>query len=182
MSNELYHHGILGMKWGIRRYQNADGTLTPKGKKRYDKLEKKYNDDSPRAKKLAQKYNDDSPRVQKLAQKYADGSPRMKKLERKYANDSPYMKKLERKYGNDSPRFKKLERKCAKYITNGMIIANNNEMMNMTIQQMNHRATENAIRQANYMVIQQTNRIAMNAAMHAAMHATMHSINMMHHY
>ena len=168
MSNELYHHGILGMKWGIRRYQNADGTLTPKGKKRYDKLEKKYNDDSPRVKKLAQKYNDDSPRVQKLAQKYADGSPRMKKLERKY--------------GNDSPRFKKLERKCAKYITNGMIIANNNEMMNMTIQQMNHRATENAIRQANYMVIQQTNRIAMNAAMNAAMHATMHSINMMHHY
>ena len=168
MTDELYHHGILGRKWGIRRYQNADGTLTPKGKKRYDKLEKKYNDDSPRVKKLAQKYNDDSPRVQKLAQKYADGSPRMKKLERKY--------------GNDSPRFKKLERKCAKYITNGMIIANNNEMMNMTIQQMNHRATENAIRQANYMVIQQTNRIAMNAAMNAAMHATMHSINMMHHY
>jgi competence protein ComGC len=33
--NELYHHGILGQKWGVRRYQNADGTLTAAGKKKY---------------------------------------------------------------------------------------------------------------------------------------------------
>ena len=37
--NELYHHGILGMKWGVRRYQNKDGSLTEAGKKRY------FNDD-----------------------------------------------------------------------------------------------------------------------------------------
>ena len=33
--NELYHHGIKGQKWGIRRYQNPDGTLTPAGRARY---------------------------------------------------------------------------------------------------------------------------------------------------
>lgn len=31
----LEHHGILGQKWGIRRYQNKDGTLTPEGRRRY---------------------------------------------------------------------------------------------------------------------------------------------------
>ena len=39
METYLAHHGILGMKWGVRRYQNEDGSLTAAGKKRYDKME-----------------------------------------------------------------------------------------------------------------------------------------------
>lgn len=35
MSMELTHHGVKGIKWGVRRYQYADGSLTPAGKKRY---------------------------------------------------------------------------------------------------------------------------------------------------
>ena len=44
-NNELYHFGVKGMKWGVGRYRNKDGSLTPKGVKRYgnmsdDKLQK----------------------------------------------------------------------------------------------------------------------------------------------
>ena len=39
-TKELYHHGIKGQKWGVRRYQNEDGSLTEEGLKKKEEYKK----------------------------------------------------------------------------------------------------------------------------------------------
>lgn len=86
-NNELKHHGIKGQKWGVRRFQNEDGTLTDKGTaraqrdlKKLAKLKSKYE-----AEKLVKGWRRDTSAIneyRQMAEQY------VKKLEKRYSNMS----------------------------------------------------------------------------------------------
>ena len=112
--NELYHFGVKGMKWGVRRYQNKDGSLTPAGKRRiskqYERVANKVTKDTANShnKRWLDSYN-------KAADEMNSGgierfnSKQRKKYGEKYAKRDGYMddynkefEKMYAKYYNQS--------------------------------------------------------------------------------
>lgn len=67
---ELYHHGILGQKWGRRRYQNSDGSLTPEGRQRYGDLDEKRGELEARRGNLRSQQETER-RVQQVSSQYS---------------------------------------------------------------------------------------------------------------
>lgn len=80
----MYHYGIKGMKWGVRRYQNDDGTLTSVGKKREQWLESKKSGNEANTKYLKREFKDAKIR-EKLHSK--EKSKHQLKLEDKYIKE-----------------------------------------------------------------------------------------------
>lgn len=98
--DELYHHGVIGMHWGIRRYQNYDGSLTSKGRSRVASLSRKQA-------KLQGRVQKRNAKISNINESFAKSKKKEKLLIKKA--------KLERKAATLSPKNQKIRDKKQMY-------------------------------------------------------------------
>ncbi len=94
--NELWHYGIQGQKWGIRRFQNPDGTLTSEGKARYGNLE--TSSKMPhRSLRIEKKFAKQEKKALKKSNKFG------KRADKAYTNNKirKFTKNIDKKYSAD---------------------------------------------------------------------------------
>ena len=106
-SDELYHHGIKGQKWGVRRFQNPDGSYTEAGKERYGRNIRRDLDSFQKVR--ADLRSSESEYVKTI------GKPDHKQRKEQYENDikrySEIMEKIAKKYGD-----KEYKKRLDKYV------------------------------------------------------------------
>lgn len=90
MNNNLQHHGIKGQKWGVRRFQNKDGSLTAVGRKR-----QRQNDDGPVHEDHSKSHNAKS--VKSMSDKELRDRINRLNMERQYAQLTATEKSMGRK-------------------------------------------------------------------------------------
>ena len=101
MEYELYHYGVKGMKWGVRRYQRKDGSITEDGAKRYHQVSAREISASKRkhGKEVLDKYEKLKTSEQKRADKYSDDANRklnQSRKDRKLTDDFDFLDEVDR--------------------------------------------------------------------------------------
>lgn len=110
MTNELYHHGILGQKWGVRRFQNPDGSLTPAGRERYAKKaltvakEARYGGGSIREGSFWKKGVSDSQKntLKAAIKRHASASKKVEDIENEFFKNKSVIRENARKHAEET--------------------------------------------------------------------------------
>lgn len=116
---ELYHHGVQGMHWGVRRYQNYDGSLTAAGRKKLAKYDTKIESSKKRNAELKSKAESARKEVIKKSAKAADHSSRLvfttdvhiAVYKKKAAKAIKKLDKIEREIGKNNKTIEKYSKK-----------------------------------------------------------------------